>query len=144
MLIISALATIFGVAFFWFWGAIPAGIALGINPILVALTVWLSYLVGVAVVVVVGEPLRVRLMKRFAAKGNDNPQNPIRRAWDRFGLIGLSILAPITLGSQIGTALGLSLGVNPRRLVAGMAIGAAAWTVALTAATMLGMTALHQ
>jgi hypothetical protein len=141
--IISALAGIFGVAFFWFWGAIPAGVALGLNPILVAVTVWLSYVIGAAAVILLGEPIRVRLMKRFAAKGDATRPSPVRRVWDRFGLIGLSLLSPITLGSQIGTALGLSLGVKPQRLIAGMAFGAAVWTVGLTVATLLGLTAIH-
>src|SRR5689334_23918653 len=104
--LVSALAGIFGLAFFWFWGAIPAGLALGLNPILVAVTVWLSYVAGVVLVVLIGEPLRVRLMARFAKSGSDKPQSPIQRVWDRFGLIGLALLAPVTTGSQIGAALG--------------------------------------
>jgi hypothetical protein len=141
--LISALAGIFGIAFFWFWGAIPAGLALGLNPILVAVTVWLSYVAGVVLVVVVGEPIRVRLMARFAKNGSDRSQSAIQRVWDRFGLIGLALLAPVTTGSQIGAALGLSLGVKPRQLVLGMALGAAAWAAVITLAALLGVTAIR-
>ena len=139
--LVSALAAIFGLAFFWFWGAIPAGLALGLHPILVAVTVWLSYETGVVLVVIVGEPIRVRLMARFAKNGTNQPPGFISRVWDRFGLIGLALLAPVTTGSQIGAALGLTLGVKPRHLVIGMGLGAAAWAAAITIVSLLGVTA---
>jgi len=144
---ISALVGVFGLAFFWFWGAIPAGIALGVNPILVTVTVWLSYVSGVVVIALVGGPLRDRIMARFAHKDSedaaseDKPQPLIRRVWDRFGLVGLALLAPVTVGSQIGAALGLTLGVQPRRLTLGMALGAIPWAVGIMLATVLGISA---
>src|SRR3954454_22552571 len=121
------LASVFGLAFFSFWASIPAGVALGVEPLFVGFTAWLSYTAGVVIVVVLGEPLRQRIMARFGGKIASNPNSPIRRAWDRYGLVGLSLLAPITTGAQIGAIIGLSLGVPPRRLIVGMAIGAAIW-----------------
>jgi hypothetical protein len=136
------LASVFGLAFFSFWASIPAGFALGLQPVVVGFTAWLSYVAGVVLVALVGEPFRQRILARFGGKAASNPNSPIRRAWDRFGLIGLSLLAPITTGSQIGTVIGLSLGVPPRRLIAGMALGAAVWGVLLTGAVALGLTAV--
>src|SRR5579872_1554964 len=95
---ISALVGIFGLAFFWFWGAIPAGIALGLNPVIVTITVWLSYTSGVVIIALIGGPLRRRIMARFAKNdgegAEDKEKHPtlIRRVWDRFGLAGLALL----------------------------------------------------
>jgi hypothetical protein len=97
----------------------------------------------VILVAVLGEPIRARLMARFNKGGNDQSQSPIRRIWDRFGLIGLSLLAPMTVGSQVGAALGITLGVPPRKVVIGMALGAAVWAAAITLAALLGLTAVQ-
>ncbi len=135
--LLPRLISTFALAFVSFWTSIPAGLALGINPILVGLTAWISYDSGVLITALLGAPIRERLMARFGGKSISNPNSPIRRAWDRFGLIGLSLLAPVTTGSQIGAAVGLSLGISQRRLIAGMILGAGLWAVLLTAALVL-------
>jgi hypothetical protein len=141
--LIPKLISIFAWAFFSFWSSIPGGIALGVPPLLVGITAWLSYSTGAILIAVLGQPIRERLMKRFGGSMAGNPNSPIRRAWDRFGLIGLSLLAPLTTGSQIGAAIGLSLGVTPRRLIFGMAIGGAIWAAIITSAIMLGVSGVQ-
>jgi hypothetical protein len=127
----AALGTIFGWAFFSFWSAIPAGIALNVAPVLVTLTVTLSYGSGVALVLLVGAPLRERIRRRME-KNNGETLTPnriviaVQRAWDRFGLLGLALLAPMTVGAQVGAVIGLSFGTRPLRLLVAMTLGAAA------------------
>lgn len=141
--LLPKLISVFTLAFFSFWTSIPAGAALGVAPALAGFTAWLSYTVGVILVVLLGEPLRERFMKRFGGQKAANPDSPIRRAWDRYGLVGLSLLAPITTGSQIGAIVGLSLGVPPRQLIIGMAGGAALWALGITIAVALGLAAVN-
>jgi hypothetical protein len=131
------IASIFAVAFFTFWPAIPAGLALGLSPVAVIITTTLSYICGVALVLMPGERLRSWVMRRV---GN-NPTQPgfIRRVWSRYGVVGLGLLAPMTVGAQIGTLLGLSSNTAPRRLFMWMAVGAFGWSVLLTAAVLLGV-----
>ena len=131
--------SVFVMAFVYFWASIPAGFALGLGPVLVALTAWLSYTAGVALILVIGKPIVDWLMKRFGSKLNANPNSLFRRAWDRFGLVGLSLLGPITIGAQTSAALGLTLGVPPRKLLVGLALGAALWAVLITGAVLLGV-----
>ena len=45
---LPAIASIFGLAFFYFWPAIPAGLALGLSPLIVIATTSLSYMSGSA------------------------------------------------------------------------------------------------
>lgn len=137
----AGLLGVFGLAFFSFWTSIPAGLALQLPPLLVALTAWVSYVAGAALIVLIGQPLRTRFMARFG--GKISADSPIRRAWDRYGLIGLSALAPLTTGSQIGAAIGLSLGVSPPRLIAGMALGAAVWAAVITGLSLAGLAAVQ-
>lgn len=151
ILTLGAIATVFGWSFFSFWSAIPAGIALDLTPIIVAITVTVSYGSGAALVVIVGAPLRERIRRRMerrmeANRNEDDTPNRtmqmIHNAWDRFGLIGLGLLAPMTVGSQVGAVIGLSFGAKPWRLVLALTLGAAAWAIVLTLAVVLGVVAV--
>jgi membrane protein YqaA with SNARE-associated domain len=136
---LAAIISTFSLAFFYFIAAIPAGAALQLPVWLAALTAGISYTAGVVVIVLIGAPLRERLAKRFNVSTTHDSQKLIWRVWDRYGLIGLSLLAPITLGAQIGALLGLSLGVKPRPLVIGMALGISVWCAAIGTAVALGL-----
>ncbi len=143
MTLLAKLGSIFGLAFFSFWASISAGVLLDVSPIVVMLTAWTSYMAGVLIVVLVGAPIRTYLLKRFGSKVTANPNSPIWRAWNRFGLLGLALLAPMTTGAQIGALIALSLGAPPRKLILAMALGAALWAAAVTLAVVLGLAAVH-
>jgi hypothetical protein len=139
MHILAALASTFGVAFFWFIGAIPAGAALGLPLPLAALAAWLSYIAGILVVLLIGVRLREALVRRLKLSFEPQPDKLWWRVWNRFGMIGLGLLAPVTLGSQAGTLLGLALGTRPLPLLLAMGLGAAVWTVIITVLASLGI-----
>ncbi|MCA9913900.1 MAG: small multi-drug export protein [Anaerolineae bacterium] len=147
---LAAASTIFGLAFFHFWSAIPAGIALGITPILVIVVTTLSYGSGAALVILVGTPLRERIRQRMEKDSSEHDKKPnrmtnlIQNAWERFGLLGLAILAPMTVGSQVGAVIGLGFGAHPWRLVIALMLGAAAWAGLITLALQLGMMTVSQ
>ncbi len=136
---LPAIISTFGLAFFYFIAAIPAGAALQLPILIAAITAGVSYATGVVVVVLIGAPLRARITKRFNISTTHDPNKLIWRVWDRYGLIGLSLLAPVTLGAQIGALIGLSLGVKPRSLVIGMALGIVPWCVGIGMAVVLGL-----
>jgi hypothetical protein len=140
---LAALGAIFGWAFFSFWSAIPAGLALTVPPVLVVLTVTISYGAGALVVVLVGAPLRQRIRARMTTEGE--PTRFVRwalSAWDRFGLVGLALLAPMTVGSQVAAVIGLTFDESPLRLVIALTLGAGLWAVGLTAAITVGLIAV--
>ncbi|MCA0457768.1 MAG: small multi-drug export protein [Chloroflexi bacterium] len=136
---LPAIISTFGLAFFYFIAAIPAGAALQLPLPVAAVTAGLSYAAGVLAVVLIGAPLRERLTKRFNISTTHDPNKLIWRVWDKYGLIGLSLLAPVTLGAQIGALIGLSLGVKPRALVIGLSLGIIPWCVVISAAVALGL-----
>jgi hypothetical protein len=136
---IPALISTFSLAFFYFIGAIPAGIALGLSPLVVGLIAWLSYTLGVVLMVVIGTPLREKIVKHFGLTSSPAPESMLWRAWQRFGVLGLSVLSPVVVGAQIGAIIGLSLGVAPHRLIVGMSLGALLWCAILTLAVSLGV-----
>lgn len=135
---IPKIVSIFLLAWFSFWPAIPAGLALGLSPLVVIVTTTLSYTSGVGLVVVFGGWIRERIMRRLKERPAATERSLIRRAWDRFGTAGLGLLAPMTVGAQIGAALGLSLNAKPRPLFIWLMIGALAWSILLTVGVSLG------
>ena len=136
---IPAIISTFGLAFFYFIAAIPAGAALQLPIWIAAITAGVSYAAGVIVVVLIGAPLRERITKRFNISTTHDPNKLIWRVWDRYGLIGLSLLAPVTLGAQIGALIGLSLGIKPRSLILAMSLGIIPWCVGIGVAVALGL-----
>lgn len=134
-----AYATVFGLGFGYFIGAIPAGAAFGLSLFVVPVIAWLGYTLGAVVVILLGEPLR----RKLAAKFNLHPRpgtkpGLIHRAWNRYGLPALALLAPVTIGPQLGGILGLALGVSPFRLVSALSLGLIPWAVGITILVALG------
>ena len=140
---IAQLASVFAVAFLSLWGAFPAGAALGVPPTVIAATAAISYAAGVALVLILGQPMRDWLMRRGGSKLSGDPNSTVRKIWGRYGLIGLALLAPITTGSQIGAAVALALNAPPRRVFIAMALGACLWCVVLALALQFGLVAVR-
>lgn len=132
------LLTVFALAIVELWAAIPAGLALGLNPVLVGLCASAGAILSTVIVTLTGERLRNWLVRRHSRK--KNPQQPglVTRMWQRYGLIGLGLLAPLLTGAPIGAALGLSLGAQAGRLIVWMSLGIVFWAATLTVAGTLG------
>ena len=136
---LAALSSVFGIAFLSLWASIPAGLALNLPPVVVALTAALSYAAGVALIVIVGQPVRDRILRSVGGKASTNPNSAIRRAWNRYGLIGLAFLAPVTTGAQVGAIIGMSLNAPPRRLFILMSLGGLIWAAVFALLISLGI-----
>lgn len=139
---VAALVSVFGIAFLSLWASIPAGLALGVHVVAVVVTAAVSYACGVGLIVLVGQPLRDRILRRFGGRTAGNPDSLAYRIWDRYGLIGLALLAPVTTGAQIGAIIGMSLNAPPRRLFVWMSLGGLLWSVVFAALISLGVAAV--
>ena len=125
------------------WAAVPAGIAMGLpTPLVWAATVC-GALAGIAVVVFAGDRLRTWLVARFG-HGGARPGGRLRHLWDRYGVIGWGLLAPLLLGAPLAAAIGVALGAVRGRLVFWLGVGAVVWTTVLTVAAVLGEEAVRR
>lgn len=136
---LPALASVFGIAFLSLWASIPAGLALGLHPVAIVLVASLAYATGAAVVVLPGRHVRDWITRRAGDRAQLKPDSLPAKAWARYGLPGLALLAPITTGAQIGAIIGLALNAPPRRLLVWLAFGGFLWAGLLTAAISLGL-----
>ncbi|MDD5199596.1 MAG: small multi-drug export protein [Terrimicrobiaceae bacterium] len=132
-------ASVFGLGFLYFVSAIPAGAALGLPLWLAAVAAWLGYASGGVVVALAGAPVRDWLTRRFKIGPRVGKPSLVMRAWDRFGLPALGLLAPVTVGPQAGTLLGLALGAPKGLLVLAIALGALPWAAGFAVVVGLGV-----
>lgn len=142
---IAKVASIFGLAWFSFWSAIPAGLVLGLHPLLIIFVTTISYISGILIVILPGERVQQWVKGRFAKGINEqsNTDTLIRRIWDKYGVIGFGLVAPMTIGAQIGALLGLALNIPVRRLVLWMSLGVLAWSIGLTLLAVMGIIGLN-
>lgn len=136
---IAGIGTVILLGFVYCIAAIPTGVALGIPIAVAGIAAWVGYSLGAVIVVVLGAPLREWLAKKL--KFDPHPANPgiVHRAWKRFGLPALGLLAPVTIGPQIGALLGLTLGADKTRLVTSLSLGVLPWLLAFALLTFLGV-----
>jgi uncharacterized membrane protein len=132
-------ASVFALAFVSLWSAIVMGAALGLHPLATVALTSLSYLAGVALVIALGAPLRAWLLRRMGRDADAPLSGRMQAIWERYGVLGLGLAAPMTTGAHLGAALGIALRVEPRRLVLSMAFGVLVWSILLTAGVSLGL-----
>ncbi len=134
----SGLTTAFGLGFIYFIAAIPAGVAAGANPWLAGAAAALGYVAGGTVVLVAGAPLRAWLVRKLRIPVERDPSKLIWRMWERGGLMGLCLVAPVTIGPQATAVIALAVGERTPKIVAFIALGVAPWCVAFALLTAFG------
>lgn len=134
---------VLGLAFVELWAAVPAGLALGLHPLLTAITAAVGSTMSAMVVIMLGTRLRSWLLRRFGGKNEGGRQGYLRRVWNRHGVVGLGLLSPLLFGAPLGAALGASLGAAGGRLLFWMGVGIALWSLLLTLVGVLGLTGLE-
>ncbi|HOT07300.1 MAG: hypothetical protein A4E45_02107 [Methanosaeta sp. PtaB.Bin039] len=122
------------------WGAIPLGLAMGLNPALVCVISAAGATFGAGGVILAGERLRSWLLCRTGrSPGKDGWA---RRIWERFGVAGLGLSAPLISGVPLGAAIGVALGAHPRSLMLWISAGTIIWSVILTILFSAGLQTL--
>ena len=139
----TGLFTAFGLGFLYFVGAIPAGVAAHASVLEASGAAWLGYSVGGLVILLAGTPLRIWIVRRLKIDPTPDPAKLFWRVWHRFGLWGLGLIAPVTIGPQATAVIALALGESPRRIQFAISLGVVPWAIAFGTLTALGAHALR-
>jgi Putative small multi-drug export protein len=132
--------TVLSLGAFELWAAIPAGFALQLHPVLIGFTAAWGAGLGALVVILLGDRLRGWLLRHHGRKAHQKGQpGLIDRIWQRYGVVGLGLLAPLLIGTPIGAALGLTLGIPASRLFLWLSLGIILWSTVLTLAGVMGV-----
>ncbi len=141
--LLPKVVTVFGLGALELWAAIPAGLALGLHPITTGIVSALGALTSGLVVALIGDRARAWLVARHGIPRDGRGHGTIRRVWERFGVVGLGLLAPLLVGAPLGTALGVAIGAPVRRLLLWVSVGIVLWSALLSAAAVLGLAGLE-
>ena len=117
------------------WVGIITGLALGLSPASSGAVSIAGAVVGVTLVVAAGGRLQHLIYRsRRLAKRRER----IERAWERYGIPGVALQAPLLTGPLLATLLALALGAPARPLLLWMLASVVLWGVVLAGAAALG------
>jgi len=134
----TGILTSFGLGFLYFISAIPAGMAAHAPVLAAALAAWLGYSAGGLVVLLAGAPLRDWISRKLKIDPKPDNSKLFWKVWSCFGLWGLGLIAPITIGPQVTAILALALGESPRRIQLAIVLGVFPWVIVLGFLASLG------
>jgi hypothetical protein len=132
-----------GIGFFYFVGAVPAGMAAGIPAPIASFAAWIGYSLGGTVILLAGAPLRAWITKKLKVDLRPDPTKLIWRIWERVGIWGLGLVAPVTIGPQGMALLCLSIGEPSRRIQLAISLGAIPWAAGFGWVAAFGLRALN-
>ena len=117
------------------WVGIVTGLALGLSPALSGAVSVASALAGVTLVVTLGGRLRevVYRSRRLARR-----RERIESVWERYGIPGVALQAPLLTGPVLATLMALALGAPARPLLLWMLASVVFWGAVITGAAALG------
>lgn len=119
---------------------VPPAIGFGLNPVLVGVLAFLGNVLPIYLIVVVHGRIVGWLERR---RDGDEPSSTrwerAGRLFDRYGLPGLALAAPIATGVHLATVIALLLDAPPRAVVAWMTASFAIWTAALVVGSVVGL-----
>ncbi|WNF38688.1 small multi-drug export protein [Bacillaceae bacterium IKA-2] len=116
---------------------IPVALVKGLNPILVGIFAFLGNLATVYLLIVFFEKYQLWREKR-----RRKPKKRSKRAveiWNKYGLPGLSISAPILIGSHIAVIIALAFGAKKILTIFWMTISLGLWAIAFTIGSYYGV-----
>lgn len=120
---------------------IPIAIGVGLHPVLVGIVAFAGNVVSLyGLVLFYG-----RLAGWWGRRESDSTDEQSRRSrwarriWDRYGLPGLALAAPVLTGVHLAAVIALAAGSRPRAVGWWMSVGIAVWTLVLVAGSAAGI-----
>lgn len=122
------------------YGAGPLGIVAGVLPLVAILAAIVGNIVSMTVIVLATGGARDRLRK---ADAEVSPRKQrFLRAFDKWGVAGVSLLGQTILPSQITSAMMVGIGASRQRVIVWQVVSIIVWGVAFGVLAWLAVSAL--
>jgi hypothetical protein len=118
---------------------VPVGIALQAHPVIIAGFTALGNITAVFMLYYSGESFKRWLIKRLGEERVERRRIKFTYLMDRYGTIGLGLIASGTLGPIPAVIIGIAVVKDTRRLMIYLVIGIIFWSIALTGLAVLGV-----
>ncbi len=124
---------------------IPVGIAIGLNPLAVAVLAAVGNLATVYLLLFAHDFLHSfwqKLRLNDNGKGSDGRKKKAMHTWDSYGLPGLAMLAPVVTGTHLAALIAVSLGSRRYSVTLWLTLSILIWTVVVTVISYYGIESL--
>jgi membrane protein YqaA with SNARE-associated domain len=111
---------------------VPVGFALQASPYITALFTALGSLTTVFVLYFSGAPVKNWIINKYGKKKIEKSKGRISAIMEKYGVVGLGVIATGFIGPIITILLGLMLIKNSKRLLLFLSVGILLWSTALT------------
>lgn len=132
--VLSVMAT----ACLYFWGGIPAGLALRFSLPVSAFLTAAGACAGVLGLTLAGGPVQRWVVRHFAKQFERFRRSRIMGLWERFGVTGFCLLSPALTGAPQAALLAIMLGAPPRKVLLWTCLGVLLFTAGLLAVYAFG------
>jgi hypothetical protein len=113
---------------------VPAGILLGLDPLLTVVFASVGNIITIAVFAYGGGAIRNWIIARRLAKGKE-AESPnfvkAQQAFDKYGIFGMAALGPILIGTQFAAAASVASGVKPLKVTVLISAAMVIWAAVI-------------
>jgi hypothetical protein len=122
----TAYLAIAGLALLDLWLAVPAALTLKLQPGLAVLLIATTSSLGVVTAVYFSGGVRARFAAKFGKEGYLGGRTA--KYMEKFGTVGIGLLAPVVLGPILTCVCAIALGAKPRQLAVSTVAGVLLWS----------------
>ncbi len=123
---------------------VPVGFALQASPYVTATFTALGSITAVFVICFSGISLKRWIINKFFRNKIEKKKSRFTSLMERYGVVGLGLLAPGIIGPIITIILGILLVKETKRLMIFLSAGIVLWSVALTIVASISLDLLEQ
>ncbi len=118
---------------------VPVAVVLGLDPVITTVVAVAGNVVTIGLFALSSRTIMGRIVARRHRRGLPRYSASMQRGMDifeQYGVWSMAVLGPLVIGTQIGAAIAVSLGITPARATVIVSVATALWAVLAAIATL--------
>jgi len=126
------------------WKAIPVGLLLKVNPLLIFLLTSLGAITGALILFFFGNRIRNVILRKKNRKGLLTREKRAGRLLESYGTPGLGFLGCLVMGPNLTILIGLALVKSPLKFLYWTLAGILVWSLVITIIAVYSIELFHK